>query len=113
MTTNSHAGRTLRGFAAAAAVAAVALAPAAAHAETYTGTPAPQVGSTDNAQVLGSSLNRGGTVGTASTGSVSAASQSGSLPVTGGDVASLALIGFGALGVGTVMVVKTRSRQVA
>jgi LPXTG-motif cell wall-anchored protein len=93
----------LRAFAAAAALTSTLLAPAAASADTYTGTPPPQVGAVDSA------VRPKAKVQSASTAS---ASDPASLPVTGSDLASLAALGFGALGVGTVLVLKTRSRKV-
>lgn len=93
-----------RMVAAGAAGAALALAPTAAFADTYTGTPPPSVLSVDNVapaqRVRASNLTP-----------ATSATDAASLPVTGSDLASLAMIGFGALGVGTVLVLKTRTRQ--
>jgi LPXTG-motif cell wall-anchored protein len=90
---------------------AFAMAPGAALADTYTGTGAPIAGAVEsNVLSRPSGVQSGaaaGRVQSANTGSTSSAS---SLPVTGSDVASLALIGFGVLGVGTVLVLKTRTR---
>ena len=97
-----HAQRAARALAAVAALSIVTLAPGVAHAaDSYTGTPAPKVGQVDSGAVSGASRVR--------TESASPSAAAGSLPVTGSDLASLALLGFGAIGVGSVLVMKTRT----
>lgn len=75
-------------------------APIAAEAvEEYVGTPPPQVDATElqrGVQVLGTTTTR----------------DPGGLPVTGGDLAALALFGVGAVGIGTVLVRRGRTASV-
>lgn len=87
-----------RFVAAGGAVLALSL-PTAAVAQDYPGGVAPQVKSETLARevptkVLGESLSR----------------DSDSLPVTGGDVAGLIALGLGAVGAGTVLVRRSRTR---
>ena len=99
MTDFSHARTAARGLVASAAVAgALLLAPAAASADPYTGTPSPRVGAADSGTgAVGASADPRGS--------------SGGLAVTGSDVLPLTVLGFGALGAGTVLVLKNRSRR--
>jgi len=93
-------------MAAAVTVAVVALAPMAAHADPYTGTPPPAVGGNDlGPRVLGNVQER------VFSRSESSAGRGGALALTGSDVLPLTVIGAGALGLGTVLVLKNRRRQ--
>jgi len=88
------------GLAGVALALGLMLAPAAAGADPYTGTPSPRVAAADTgSQVLGTSQER------------ASSSSSGGLAVTGSDVLPLTVIGLGALGAGTALVLKNRSRQ--
>lgn len=99
--------RQMRELLATAGVAIVVSFPVAASAQTtdYPGSPPPEVQGEsisrdlpqvpgEKAQVLGENLSRGG----------------GSLPVTGGDIAGLAVLGLGAVVTGSVLVRRSRPR---
>ena len=96
--------RAHRVLLAAAALAVGVVGPvAAASADDYTSPPA---------TVLGEQLARPIPIqADASVLGASARVSGSTLPVTGGDIAGLTLIGFGALGTGTILV--RRSRRVA
>jgi hypothetical protein len=85
-------------FAGAAAVAVVGI-PTAAMADPYVGT--------KGGDVLGTTQTRG------NTGQVAGTTQSrgAGLPVTGGDIAGMTVVGLAAVGTGTVLV--RRSRRTA
>jgi len=75
--------------------------PMAAHAGDY-GTTPNNVVPTPPAQVLGENL---------STGTSGTSTPSGTLPVTGGDIAGMTIIGLGAVATGTVLVRRSRRRD--
>lgn len=84
---------------AAAVVVGVSAAPVAAQTSYVGG---------EDAEVEGNNFGRGGDQG--DRGAV--AGDSRGLPITGGDVAGLTVVGFAAVGAGTVLVRRTRRRPV-
>ena len=112
-----HPARFLFRAGATAAAGLLLLASGPAQADPYTGAPPPQVAGADlgrpgsvaaagSGRVTGAGTSGSGT-GTGSSGRGSS-STSGGLPVTGGDVLQLMILGLGALGAGTVLVRKSR-----
>lgn len=117
MSNPSQAARIVRGLAVTATTIVVALSPGIAHADDYAGAPPPKVLGTEQGRVESASAGRTSSAGRTGLADRSAAraagSQSGGLPVTGTDVLPLTIIGLGAVGVGTVLVRKGRTRQTA
>jgi hypothetical protein len=93
-------------FAAGVALSAVAGAPSTAlAAEDYVGKTPPQ----EEDRVLGTTFSREPQVESVRT---SRAPEAGGLPITGGDVAGMTLIGFGAVALGSVLLRRGRTRAV-
>ena len=84
---------------AAAVVVGVSAAPVAAQTSYVGG---------EDAEVEGNNFGRGGDQN--DRGAVAGAADSRGLPITGGDVAGLSVVGFAAIGAGTVLVRRTRRR---